>query len=85
MQLVLCEPFALAYDVVMEAMMQDLRQRQHIIKALSVEFGACFVPFQSAMDDALALAPPDYWTLDGVHPSPAGHSLLARCWLEKVT
>lgn len=83
-QLILCEPFALEYDAVAEAMIQDLGQRQRIVKALSEEFSACFVPYQSAMDDARALAPPDYWTLDGVHPSPAGHSLLARCWLQTV-
>jgi lysophospholipase L1-like esterase len=83
-QLVLCEPFALMSGLVSEAWVQGLWQRQRIVSALAGEFGACFVPFQAAMDDAVASAPPEHWTLDGVHPTPAGHSVLARCWLETV-
>jgi lysophospholipase L1-like esterase len=83
-QFILCEPFALMCGVVTEAFAQDVRARGKIVETLAEEYQTCFVPFQRAMDDALALAPPDYWTRDGVHPTAAGHSLLARCWLQTV-
>jgi len=28
---------------------------------------------------------PQYWSEDGVHPTPAGHGLIARAWLEAVS
>jgi lysophospholipase L1-like esterase len=84
-QFILCEPFALMCGVVTQAFIQDVGARRKIVKALSEEYQSRFVPFQRAMDDALTLAPPEYWTVDGVHPTAAGHSLLARCWLRTVT
>ncbi|MEM9493922.1 MAG: hypothetical protein AAGC55_32545, partial [Myxococcota bacterium] len=45
----------------------------------------CFVPFQSALDRACARTTasdsgPAYWANDGVHPSLAGHQVLADAW-----
>jgi lysophospholipase L1-like esterase len=41
---------------------------------------------QSQMfDEACELAPPEYWGPDGVHPSHAGHMLMAKTWLAAVT
>lgn len=48
------------------------------------EFGAGFIPYQNVMDEALKLAPAKYWSLDGVHPSPAGAGLMAHAWCEAV-
>jgi acyl-CoA thioesterase-1 len=28
--------------------------------------------------------PPQFWTPDGVHPSPAGHALIAKEWLRTM-
>jgi lysophospholipase L1-like esterase len=83
-QLILCEPFALMCGAVTEAFIQDLGARRNIVKTLAEAYQSCFVPFQRALDDALTLAPPDYCTVDGVHPTAAGHSLLARCWLRTI-
>lgn len=48
------------------------------------EFGATFIPYQTVMDEALKLAPATYWSLDGVHPSPAGAGLMAYAWMNAV-
>lgn len=37
---------------------------------------------QPLFDRALTRQPADYWTLDGVHPSHAGHALIAKAWIE---
>ena len=83
-RLVICEPFVLACGVVTEGWQADMAQRQKIVKSLAEEFDATFVPFQTALDEACKEAPAAYWAPDGVHPSPAGHHVLAQCWLEAV-
>lgn len=83
-QIVLCEPFALRCGLVTEAWLPEVREHQRIVRALAEGFRTGFVPFQAAMDQALAHAPPEYWAQDGVHPTPAGHNVLARCWLKTV-
>lgn len=42
-----------------------------------------FLPLQAAFDAACAQAEPSYWLGDGVHPTEAGHALIARLWTEK--
>jgi lysophospholipase L1-like esterase len=44
--------------------------------------GATWVPFQTMFDEAVKAAPPEYWAADGVHPTMAGHALMARTWLD---
>ena len=33
-------------------------------------------------DEACKKAPDDYWTADGVHPTPMGHELIKRAWIK---
>lgn len=81
---VLCEPFVLQFGVVTEEWIVDVSQRQQIVKKLAQDFGAYFVPFQAAIEEALQYAPPEYWLADGVHPTIAGHQILAECWYKTV-
>ena len=61
-----------------------MQERRGIVRALASDFKATFVPFQAMFDEAQTRAPAEYWAKDGVHPSPAGHALMAECWLETV-
>lgn len=84
---VLCEPFMLPVGKVKEnwdAYHADLSQRQPVVKELSQKFDAVFVGFQQVFDEACKKAPADYWIWDGVHPTIAGHELMAREWLKKT-
>ena len=83
-QLVLCEPFALRCGVVKKRWIEDISRRQQIVKQLAEEYEACFVPFQAALDSVLKHAKAEYWLDDGVHPTIAGHRVLAECWYETV-
>lgn len=82
--LVLCEPFILRCGVVTDEWVGEMDERRRIVKALAGEFDACFVPFQSALDKALDYAAPEYWVGDGVHPTIAGHYILAQTWYDTV-
>jgi lysophospholipase L1-like esterase len=86
-QFILCEPFVLAVGNVKskrEVYSAEVQKRQAIVRQLSKEFDAVFVPFQSAFNKALSKASADYWIWDGIHPMPAGHELMAREWLQQA-
>jgi lysophospholipase L1-like esterase len=76
---VLCEPFVLRCGVVGDDWIEEIDQRREVVAELSREFDAVLVPFQSVFDAAVKTAPPEYWAADGVHPSAAGHLLMAKC------
>jgi lysophospholipase L1-like esterase len=57
---------------------------RQVARDLAQEYNTAFIPYQSVMDEALKLAPATYWSIDGVHPSPAGASLMAQAWLKAV-
>ena len=50
-------------------------------KRVAENHGIYFLPLQLIFDEAQKNAPSDYWTLDGVHPSAAGHELIKNEWL----
>ena len=86
-RLVLCEPFGLpvgrkAGDG--DNYRAELVVRQAIVARLGVEFQAPVVHFQKVFDEALKRAPADYWIWDGVHPTYAGHQLMADEWVRTV-
>lgn len=62
----------------------EVEKRQQVVRNLSTEFNAIFVPFQEAFNKALSKVPAAYWIWDGIHPMPAGHELMAREWLSAV-
>ena len=83
-QLILCEPFALQCGVVTEEWMDEVCQRQQIVRQLAKDFSAVFAPFQSAINHVAIGTDPKHWLIDGVHPTPAGHQILAECWYGTV-
>lgn len=85
--LVLCEPFILntgAPSQNWEAWSELLTAYQQTVRELAEQFGAVFVPLQEVLDKACQRADASYWLWDGVHPTAAGHELIARQWLSVV-
>jgi lysophospholipase L1-like esterase len=83
-RLVLCEPFVLPCGVVEAGWQEEMAERQQVVKSLAADFGAMFVPFQAQFDHVANTPLPQYWLVDGVHPTPAGHNLMAETWLQTV-
>ena len=84
---VLCNPFILPVGKVKEnwdAYKTELAKRQSAVLKLVKEFDAVFVDFQQVFDQACKRANADYWIWDGVHPTVAGHELMAREWIKQV-
>lgn len=85
--LVLCEPFILPVGNVAakrELWHEEIAERQSIVKALAGKFKCIHVPLQQLLTDACRKAPEAYWLWDGIHPTPAGHELIARQWIHCV-
>lgn len=83
-KVVLCSPFLLHTSPLIEQMREDLDPKIAIIKNLADELSAIWVNFDAAFIAAQARHIPAYWAPDGVHPSIAGHALMADTWLGVV-
>jgi len=84
-KLIIGEPFAMkdvkAVDASWYPAFNNYRQAA---RDVAFGYGAAFIPYQTIMDEALKLAPATYWSIDGVHPTPAGASLMAQAWAQTV-
>lgn len=83
-QLVLIEPFLLPVRSAQHEWRTDLDPRIAAVRRLALEFGTALVTADGALASAAAASSAEIWCADGVHPTPAGHALLAREWLAVV-
>lgn len=81
---ILCEPFVLPTPPDREAWREDLDPKIAVIRKLAREFGTLYVPLDGLFAAASAQREPAFWAADGVHPSQAGHALIAQAWLRTV-
>ena len=82
---ILLEPFVLDGGVSQrlgDALICETKVRAAIVRQIANEMNATFVPLQQILDDACKICPAEYWSPDGVHPSPAGHQIIAEAWLK---
>jgi len=63
---------------------EDLDPKIETVRSLATEFGALHVPLDALLAEACAGRPAREWAADGVHPTAAGHALIARAWLAAV-
>jgi acyl-CoA thioesterase I len=63
----------------------DLDPRIHVVRQLALEYNAVLVPLDGIFAQAAARREPAFWAGDGVHPSAAGHALMAQSWLRAVS
>lgn len=82
--IVICSPFLVHVDDDIRRMREDLDPKIGIIRKLADEFDAIWVDFDAAFVSAQQRHIPSYWAEDGVHPTIAGHALMAETWLGVV-
>jgi lysophospholipase L1-like esterase len=86
-KLVLGEPFILPGRATTEkwdVWQGHLKKFQAIVEKLGAKYHAPVIHFQKMFDAAVKRAPAEYWIWDGVHPTYAGHQLMADEWVRTV-
>jgi lysophospholipase L1-like esterase len=84
-KLVICEPFVLRCGAVNDRWFPEFDRYRAAAQRVAKSQHVTFVAFQTMFDEAVRYAPPEHWAGDGVHPSPAGASLMAYFWSKAVT
>lgn len=84
-RLVLVEPFVLPVTDAQRTWRDDLDPKIDVVHRLAVDYGAVLVTADAGLTRSAAAFGAAAIALDGVHPTPVGHELLADLWLEAVT
>ena len=83
-KLVLCEPFVLHVSEDRVRYREDLNPKIEVVHNLAKEFKAILIPLDKIFSEVSQIRPPAFWAVDGVHPTPVGHALIAQHWLKYV-
>ena len=87
-KIIIGEPFLLPvgkHELTYTIELAELQKRQAIVRRLASKYHAAIVPYQEVFNKACLNAPPKYWSWDGIHPTYAGHALMAKAWLQAAS
>ena len=59
-----------------------IASRIEMVRELAKKYDLPFVDMQAVFDEACQSADAAQWTGDGAHPTPGGHELIKRAWLQ---
>lgn len=69
-----------ATDPEWDTFYNEVKIRRDITCKLAEEFQLDYVDLQQVFDEAQKTRPAEHWTVDGVHPTAAGHWMIAQAW-----
>ena len=85
-RILILEPFVLkgfATEARYDTFRKEVELRADLAKKVAERNGLEFIPLQRKFDEVAKIVSPSYWLEDGVHPTSAGHELIAREWISK--
>lgn len=80
-KIIMLEPFVLkgpATEEKWEEFYSETKLRAKSVKEVAEKYNLSFVPLQDKFEEATKNTETTYWLRDGVHPTPAGHGLIAK-------
>jgi lysophospholipase L1-like esterase len=83
-RLVVIEPFVLRCGAVDATWFPEFDERRAAAARVARRAHATFVAMHDAFTELASRTSPEYWAADGVHPTPAGHGLIAARWRRAV-
>lgn len=84
-QIVLLEPFLIYSSGDLLELKEELYKKIEVVNKLAHEFDAKLIPLNEIFTKACLEREPSFWAIDGVHPTLAGHALIAQSWLKGMT
>jgi len=82
--IVLMEPFLLEVKPEQKNLIKSIENKCEIVRSLAKKFDTLFIPLYEIFKQLLKIAAADYWTFDGIHPTPQGHFVIAENWLKTL-
>ncbi len=83
-KIVLLEPFLVDSNGELLELEEELNKKIIVVRELSRKFEAKLIPLNNIFKKACLKREPSFWSLDGAHPTLAGHALIAQSWLKYV-
>lgn len=81
---ILIEPFIMPINEEYDRIRPLLNIKIDIVRRLAREFNAILVTADAMFAEACTYQQASYWSIDGVHLTPAGNGLLAMKWLKSI-
>lgn len=78
LRILVLEPFVLRTGFVDDSWFPEFDARRAAALRVASRTGSTFIPLHDLFAAAARETGPEYWAADGVHPSPAGHALIAE-------
>ena len=78
-KIIILEPFVLKGSATTELWEQfncEVRKLAEVSKQVAEQFSLKFVPLQAEFDKASSDGDTRYWSVDGIHPTAAGHQII---------
>lgn len=60
----------------------EVAKRAEAARKIAEKHNLVYVPLQEKFDEMMGIYPEPYWTKEGVHPTNAGHGLIANEWVK---
>jgi lysophospholipase L1-like esterase len=83
-KIILLEPFLVPSAPEKMHFYDDVYEKILVVRKLAREFKTTFIPLDGIFAEACVATPSEVFSLDGVHPTDAGHSLIAQEWLKRI-
>ena len=82
LKILLIEPFLIPADPNKAVFREDLNPKILANRQAAMELADAYLPMDGIFAAACLHREPAFWSADGVHPTPAGHALMAEKWIE---
>lgn len=83
-KLVICEPFLIPISENIKKLRDNLESKIYITRQLAREYSTIYIPLDGIFASVCTKKEPVFWALDGVHPTNAGHALIALEWMKAL-
>ena len=81
-QRVLLEPFLVDFNRISLELREELNKKIDVVRELSRKFETKLIPLNDIFKEACIKRESSFWSLDGAHPTLAGHALIAQSWIK---